>query len=79
MTSREFNQDTSRAKRAAEDGPVFITQRGRLSHVLLKIDDYERLSGQGTTIVDRLAMPDSVDIDFEPGRLGSVTREARLE
>lgn len=28
MTSREFNQDTSRAKRAAESGPVFITDRG---------------------------------------------------
>ncbi len=28
MTSREFNQDTSRAKKAAARGPVFITDRG---------------------------------------------------
>jgi hypothetical protein len=28
VTSREFNQDTGRAKRAAQDGPVYITDRG---------------------------------------------------
>ena len=27
LSSREFNQDTSRAKRAAKKGPVFITDR----------------------------------------------------
>jgi antitoxin (DNA-binding transcriptional repressor) of toxin-antitoxin stability system len=29
LTSREFNQDTSGAKKAARRGPVFITDRGR--------------------------------------------------
>jgi hypothetical protein len=29
LTSREFNQDASRAKKAAQQGPVFITDRGR--------------------------------------------------
>ena len=29
LSSREFNQDTSGAKKAAENGPVFITDRGR--------------------------------------------------
>ena len=28
LSSREFNQDTGRAKRAADSGPVFITDRG---------------------------------------------------
>ena len=28
MSSRDFNQDTSGAKRAAKEGPVFITDRG---------------------------------------------------
>ena len=28
ISSREFNQDTSRAKKAAREGPVFITDRG---------------------------------------------------
>ena len=29
FSSREFNQDTARAKRAANLGPVFITDRGK--------------------------------------------------
>jgi prevent-host-death family protein len=40
LTSREFNQDTSGAKKAASRGPVFITDRGRPAHVLLTIEDY---------------------------------------
>jgi prevent-host-death family protein len=42
-SGREFNRDTAGAKRAAEDGPVYVTDRGRPSHVLLSIEDYERL------------------------------------
>jgi prevent-host-death family protein len=45
MTSREFNQDASGAKKAARRGPVFITDRGRPAHVLLTIEDYQRLAG----------------------------------
>ena len=33
VSSREFNQDASRVKRVAVDGPVFITNWGHLSHV----------------------------------------------
>ena len=44
ITSREFNQDTSRAKKAAEAGPVYITDRGRPAHVLLTFDAYEQLA-----------------------------------
>jgi antitoxin (DNA-binding transcriptional repressor) of toxin-antitoxin stability system len=29
VSSREFNQDTSKAKKAARRGPVIITDRGR--------------------------------------------------
>ena len=43
LTSREFNQDTARAKRAAQKGPVFITTRGQPSHVLMSIEEYRRL------------------------------------
>ena len=45
LSSREFNQDTSKAKRAAKKGPVFITDRGRPSHVLLTAEEYERITG----------------------------------
>lgn len=45
LTSREFNQDASGAKKAARRGPVFITDRGRPAHVLLTIEEYRRLAG----------------------------------
>jgi prevent-host-death family protein len=69
VSSREFNQDVSRIKRAADNGPVFITDRGHPSHVLLTIEDYQRITGQQKSIVELLAMPDAADIDFEPPRL----------
>ncbi len=69
VSSREFNQDTSKVKRAALSGPVFITDRGHAAHVLLAIDDYLALIKTKENIVDLLAMPDAADIDFEPPKL----------
>jgi prevent-host-death family protein len=70
LSSREFNQDTSRAKKAARKGPVFITDRGRPAHVLLSIKDYEKITNKRQNILDLLAMPGVAEIDFEPPRLG---------
>ncbi len=69
LSSREFNQDTGRAKRAAKKGPVVITDRGRRSHVLLTAEEYDRITGAEKSIVDQLAMPEAAAIDFEPPRL----------
>ena len=69
LSSREFNQDTSRAKRAAKRGPVFITVRGRPSHVLLTVEDYQRITGGQKSIAELLAMPEAARIEFEPPRL----------
>jgi prevent-host-death family protein len=64
ISAREFNQDVSKAKRAALTGPVFITSRGHPAHVLLTIERYQSITRKGS-IVDLLAMPDSADIEFE--------------
>ncbi|UFN51611.1 type II toxin-antitoxin system Phd/YefM family antitoxin (plasmid) [Roseomonas sp. OT10] len=69
LTSREFNQDTGRAKKAAVEGPVFITDRGRPAHVLLSFEDYQRLRGAQTGIADLLAMPDDDGIGFDPPKI----------
>lgn len=69
LSSREFNQDAGRAKKAALNGPVFITDRGRPAHVLLTIEDYQRLMGSQVNIVALLAMPDMADIEFDPPQL----------
>jgi PHD/YefM family antitoxin component YafN of YafNO toxin-antitoxin module len=52
VNSREFNQDVSAAKRAADDGPVVITDRGTPAYVLLRHEDYLKLIGKGKTIID---------------------------
>ena len=69
MSSRDFNQYTSRAKRAAKRGPVFITDRGRPSHVLLTVQEYERITGGQKSVAELLAMPGAAEVEFEPPRL----------
>lgn len=69
LSSREFNQDTGRAKRAAKKGPVFITDRGRPSHVLLTVEEYDRIAGAQKSVADLLAMSEAAEIEFEPPRL----------
>lgn len=79
LTSREFNQDTSRAKKAARLGPVFITDRGRPAHVLLSIEEYQRLTGGTMSLADALAQPGDADFDFKPPRLrGGLFKPADL-
>lgn len=68
-SSRDFNQDTSGAKRAAENGPVYITDRGRPAHVLLSIEEYRRLTARPVSLADALA--GDGDFDFDPPRLES--------
>ncbi|MCC7278497.1 MAG: type II toxin-antitoxin system Phd/YefM family antitoxin [Chromatiaceae bacterium] len=79
LSSREFNHDTGRAKRAALKGPVFITDRGRPALVLMSIDAYKALQPQQGSIADLLAMPEAEAVEFEPPRLaGPCLHEADL-
>ncbi|MDQ0473393.1 type II toxin-antitoxin system Phd/YefM family antitoxin [Labrys wisconsinensis] len=79
LSSREFNQDTNRAKKATRDGPVFITDRGKPAHVLLSIEEYRRLTHTGRTVADVFGMPPGVeDVEFDPPRTVIVSRPADL-
>lgn len=78
ISSRELNQDVTRAKQAAKSGPVIITNRGKPAHVLLSIEEYQRLTKQRRNIADSLAMPGVADIEFEPQRMTLETRPADL-
>ncbi len=63
VSSREFNQDVSQAKRLARLEPVFVTDRGRPTHVLMSIETFRQLTSKNETIVDMLAAPDPIDLD----------------
>jgi len=65
LSSRQFNQDASKAKKAAETGPVIITDRGRPAHVLLTFDEYKKITGGLTKIADLLAMPGAEDVELD--------------
>jgi PHD/YefM family antitoxin component YafN of YafNO toxin-antitoxin module len=78
FTSREFNQDTARAKRTANEGPVFITDRGEITHVLLTKAEFDRLNTpeesppkKFVSLADALAdnRPEA-DFDWDPPRMG---------
>lgn len=76
FTSREFNQDTAGAKRAAQKGPVFITDRGEPSFVLLTKEEFDRLTtepqeqpSKPRNLAEALAHPESAHIDFEPPKM----------
>jgi hypothetical protein len=80
ISSREFNQDVSRAKRAAQDGPVLITDRGEPAYVLMRHDTYRHLLGQGPTILELLDCSGVEEIDFEIPRMGQgIFRPADLK
>ena len=79
VSSRELNQDVSRAKKAAKDGPVVITVRGKPSHVLMTYGEFERLTGQRRNLVEALSMSGLADIDFTPKRVDIRPREIDLD
>ena len=79
VSSRQFNQDISSAKRAAQDGPVIVTDRGVPAYVLLTHDAYQRLTGAGPSIRALLEQPGIEDVEFEPLRLESLFRPEELD
>ena len=81
VSSRDFARDLASAKRAAADGPVFITDRGQPAYALMKIDDYHELAGRRPeSLLDVMDAIPGGDFDFEPPRLtGSSLRPAELD
>jgi prevent-host-death family protein len=80
LTSREFNQDSGRAKRAAQSGPVYITDRGRPSYVLLTFESYERLTTHQTSMTELLSSSPGVeDADSEIPVSRQVAEPARFD
>jgi PHD/YefM family antitoxin component YafN of YafNO toxin-antitoxin module len=78
FSSRQFNQDAGKAKKAAQMGPVFITDRGHPAHVLLTFEAYKKIANAPTKIADLLAMPGAKDADFSIPTLRDLAQSADL-
>ena len=78
FSSREFAHDLARVKRAAHEGPVFITDRGRPTYALMMLDDFQKLTtgGQsGPSFLEAMDnLPSTAGIDFKPTRLKGVVQ-----
>ena len=72
LTSREFNQDRARAKRAARLGPVIVTDRGKPDLVLLNYADYQRRLVMQPNLADLLSCPPIADIADPPERVRAI-------
>ena len=70
FTSRAFNQDVSSAKRLAREEPVFVTDRGKPTHVLLSIETYRQIVGKPDTLADMLAAPEPISAEPDWRALG---------
>jgi prevent-host-death family protein len=83
FSSREFAHDLANVKRAAQEGPVFITDRGTPTYALMKIEDFRRLANSGAPARSLLevmdALPDTGGIEFEPPRLEGLIKPADLD
>jgi prevent-host-death family protein len=79
LSSRELNQDVSRAKKAAKRGPVFITDRGKPAHVLLSYEEYQRITGKRRNVVEALSMPGLSSIEAEFPRSRGLPRPADFD
>ena len=76
FTSREFNQDVSSAKRLAREEPVFVTDRGKPTHVLMSIEAYRQLVGKPDTLAELLAAAEPIGADPDWRALGPWGRGA---
>jgi prevent-host-death family protein len=75
ISSREFNQNASAAKKAADKGPVFITDRGRTAYVLMDIREYRKIARHGQSLAESLAIADGTDVGEDFDSLISRSRE----
>lgn len=70
VSSRDFNQDTSAAKKQAANGPVIITDRGKPAHVLMTFDYFEKITGKRETLLDAIKDDNGGDFEFDIPKLG---------
>lgn len=79
ISSSQFNRAVGCAKEAAQSGPMFITDRGKPTHVLLTFAAYCKLAGTRKQIADLLAMPGAEDVDLDTSPRRDSARPATFD
>lgn len=81
VSARDFARDLASAKRATCAGPVFVTDRGKPTYALLRIEDYYKLAdAKQRSLLDVMDGLPGGEFEFEPPRLdGMEMRSASLD
>lgn len=80
FSSRDFSRDMKAVKKAAAEGPVFITDRGRPAYALLKIEDYHKLANEKPkSLLDVMDAVGGGNFEFEPPVLTGQVQPADLD
>jgi prevent-host-death family protein len=82
ITGRDFNQNAAKARQLAEHEPIFVTDHGEPSHVLMSYALYQRLTHRQKSNAARVSMSEEaaaqIDDDFEFGRVDVTEREEQF-
>jgi prevent-host-death family protein len=85
LTSREFHQNSAKVKRAAENGPVIITDRGKPTLVVQTYENWESRRHLGdiqkfVSLYDSFSKPHPAeDTEFEIPELREYPREVKFD
>ena len=79
FTSRDFNREPGRIKRATADGMVVITERSKPCLVVLSYKDYQKLRGTNPSFREKIAMRGLSSIALDTSLPGSVPRAAEFD
>ena len=79
MTSASFNQNPSRAKKAADERPLVITDHGEARYVLVSYSEFQARWKRPASLLEALRDPrPGKDRDFEPERFTFEGRDVAL-
>ena len=79
LSTQEFGQPFVQAAKAANNGPLFVTEGGEAAFVLLNFQDYQRLIREHRNMAELLSVPDiAASIDFDPPRSQETARAAEF-
>ncbi|MBB3119390.1 type II toxin-antitoxin system prevent-host-death family antitoxin [Pseudoduganella violacea] len=79
ISSRELGRNVGEAKKASQDRPVVITERGKPSHVLMSISQYRELALKSLSLATALAQDGNADVELEIPELRGLYRVAELD
>lgn len=70
MPSYNFARDLTNVKKAANTGPLVVTDSGRSTYALIKIEDYYRLTGiKPKTLLSIMDAIVGGNFEFEPPKI----------